>query len=506
MRKLSLILPLFLLLACVDEEIFDPGKNLSVKEEDLLFRPGQMVVKVTPTLSSSLERHTGGNGKINPVEISELQEVAGIIGMESLKRLFAPAGVFEARSRAEGMHLWYQVSFDPSFSVSRARDLMASHPGISTVECDPMKRLYADTVVEYAAPSGVILSGAPFDDPLLYRQWHYCNDGSREGTAPGCDINVFPLWKEGVTGRDDVIVCVVDGGVDDTHEDLAGNIWFNPEIPGSCGYNFCDDSPDVTPDDHATHVAGTIAAVNNNGLGGCGIAGGDHAKGIPGVKIMSCQIFTGNESVCSPAAAIKWGADHGAVICQNSWGYPELDETPESIKAAVDYFVKYAGLDAEGVQTGPMAGGLVVFAAGNERRMASSSTYESILNVTSLGAGFVKAPYSNWGAFADLAAPGGYKPNRVLSTLPGNRYGWMSGTSMACPHVSGAAALVVSACGGPGFTPAELRQRLEESARDISAYNPDYYLGHGLVDVYAAVNALPNTFPEYFEETPADFM
>lgn len=92
-----------------------------------------------------------------------------------------------------------------------------------------------------------------------------------------------------------------------------------------------------------------------------------------------------------------------------------------------------------GVQTGPMA---------------SSSSYDGILNVTSLGAGFVKAPYSNWGSFADLAAPGGSKPNHVLSTLPGNRYGWMAGTSMACPHVSGVAALVVSACGGPGFTPA----------------------------------------------------
>jgi subtilisin family serine protease len=472
------------------EEFFPPEERPAV-EEELMFRSGTMVVKVSPSLSSSLERHTGTDGKIHPAEVPELQEIAGIIGMESLERLFRHAGVFEARSREEGMHLWYQLSFDESFPVGKARELMASHPGISVVECDPMKRLYADTVVEYASPSGVIMAGAPFNDPLLYRQWHYCNDGSREGTEPGCDINVFPLWKEGVTGREDVIVCVVDGGVDYTHEDLAGNIWQNPEAPGSCGYNFCNDSPDVTPDDHATHVAGTISALNNNGLGVCGIAGGDSARGIRGVKIMSCQIFTGNESVCSPAAAIKWGADHSAVICQNSWGYPELDETPESIKAAVDYFVKYAGLDADGIQTGPMAGGLVVFAAGNERRMASSSTYESILNVTSMGADFVKAPYSNWGSFADLAAPGGYKPNRVLSTLPGNRYGWMSGTSMACPHVSGAAALVVSACGGPGFTPAELRRRLEESARDISAFNPDHYMGHGLVDVYAAATAIP---------------
>jgi len=484
MRKAPLILILLLVLGCAkyeDHIILDDNPG----PEEELYKPGQMVVKVTPGLAASLEANTGDGGKVRIADVAELQEIAAKIGIDTFERLFAPAGVFESRSRSAGMHLWYQMSFDESFPMSEAKELFEAHPGITVVECDPLKRLYEEP--EYVSPSGYALADAPFDDPLLYRQWHYRNDGSRPQSVSGCDINVFPVWKQGLCGHDDVIVCVVDGGVDYTHEDLADNIWFNPEVPGSCGYNFCAGSYEVSPDDHATHVAGTIAAINNNGLGVCGIAGGDAARDIPGVKIMSCQIFTGNVSVGSPAAAIKWGVDHGAVICQNSWGYPELDETPESIKAAVDYFVKYAGLDADGVQTGPMAGGLVVFAAGNERRMASSSTYESILNVTSIGSDFAKAGYSNWGSFADLAAPGGDKPNRVLSTLPGNRYGWMAGTSMACPHVSGVAALVVSECGGPGFTSAELRRRLESSARDISAYNPDYHLGNGLVDAAGAV-------------------
>lgn len=487
MRRVSLILPVFLLFACAKSGDIIVTDDINQEEEQ--FKPGQIVVKVTPELCLSLEANTGSDGKVSLTDVAALREVVKRIGIETMDRLFAPAGVFEERSRREGMHLWYQMSFDKSFPVGDAKKLLETHSGISVVECDPMKRL-DDNTVAYASPHGVTLEGAPFNDPLLYRQWHYYNDGARTGTSPGCDINVFPLWKEGITGRDDVIVCVVDGGVDYTHEDLAANIWENPEVPGSCGYNFCDGSYSVTPDNHATHVAGTIAAINNNGLGVCGIAGGDYADGIPGVKIMSCQIFTGSESVGSPAAAIKWGADHGAVICQNSWGYPELEETPESVKTAVDYFVKYAGLDTDGVQTGPMAGGLVVFAAGNERRMASSSTYEKIINVTSIDAGFVKADYSNWGPFADLAAPGGSKPNHVLSTLPGNRYGWMSGTSMACPHVSGVAALVVSACGGPGFTSAELRTRLETTAHDISLYNPDYYLGHGLVNACGAVGLM----------------
>lgn len=475
MKRVLLISTLLLLCACAKVSIIPEGIDL--EEYEAQFEPGQVVVKVTPELFLSLEED----------ESNALGDVAQEIGIESMERLFAPAGVFEERSRREGLHLWYQMYFDKSFPVEKARDLLEAHPGISVVECEPIRRLYGEPEVEYASLDGIVLADAPFDDPLLYRQWHYRNDGSRPGMESGCDINVFPLWESGVSGRNDVIVCVVDGGVDFTHEDLADNIWKNPEVEGTCGYNFCDGSYNVTPDNHATHVAGTIAAINNNGVGVCGIAGGDYAAGVPGVKIMSCQIFTGNESVGCPAAAIKWGADHGAVICQNSWGYPDLAETPESVKAAVDYFVKYAGMDADGHQTGPMAGGLVVFAAGNERREASSSTYESILNVTSVGADFAKAGYSNWGSFADLAAPGGDKPNYVLSTLPGNKYGWMAGTSMACPHVSGVAALVLSACGGPGFTSAQLRAKLEASARDISLYNPTHALGHGLVDAYGAL-------------------
>ena len=472
MRRRALILFLLALVSC-------SGSKDVILEDSGEYAPGKIVVKVTPELASSLEIHTGSSGRVVVSAVDELRRADERMDIKRMKRVFAPAGEFEERTRLEGLHLWYQIDFDQSYPASLAKSFLETYPGITLVECDPIRRLDEDVTYAVLVPGK---SSGPFDDPLFYRQWHYYNDGSREGTGAGCDINIVPAWESGRTGGPDVIVCVVDGGVDYNHEDLAGNIWYDSE--GHCGYNFFSDSYDITPDAHATHVAGTIAAVNNNGTGVCGIAGGDFARGLPGVKIMSCQIFTGNESAGNPAAAIKWGADHGAVISQNSWGYPDLSSTPESVKAAVDYFVKYAGLDADGRQVGPMAGGLVVFAAGNERREASSSSYEGILTVTSLGAGFRKASYSNWGSFADLAAPGGDQPNKVLSTLPGNKYGWMNGTSMACPHVSGVAALVVSTCGGPGFTSADLRLRLETTSRPLDA--PDYYLGHGLVDASAA--------------------
>ena len=474
MRRRAWILIMLALVSC-------SGSKDIILEDDGLYAPGKILVKVTPEFADALESHTDYAGRVEVSSVNKLRKADIRLNIKRMKRVFAPAGEFEQRSRREGLHLWYQIDFDQTYPTSFAKSFLERYPGITLVECDPIRRLDGD--ITYAVPVPGKSSG-PFDDPLFYRQWHYSNDGSRENAGAGCDINIVPAWESGLIGSPEVIVCVVDGGVDYTHEDLAGNIWYDDY--GHCGYNFYSDSDEITPDPHATHVAGTIAAVNNNGTGVCGIAGGDFARGLPGVKIMSCQIFTGNESAGNPAAAIKWGADHGAVISQNSWGYPDLDTTPESVKAAVDYFVKYAGLDAVGRQCGPMAGGLVVFAAGNERREASSSSYEGILTVTSLGADFHKASYSNWGSFADLAAPGGDAPNRVLSTLPGNKYGWMNGTSMACPHVSGVAALVVSACGGPGFTSADLRRRLESTARPLDVSVDGYYLGHGLVDATAA--------------------
>ena len=199
---------------------------------------------------------------------------------------------------------------------------------------------------------------------------------------------------------------------------------------------------------HGTHVAGTIAAVNNNGVGVCGIAGGS-GRG-DGVKIMSCEILGKSESGSSGAGlagqirAIKYAADNGAVICQNSWGYTAgtisvTDWTRGSYSAlsrAMEYFNKYAGLDENGNQTGPMAGGIVLFAAGNDA--SSEVCYPAAdANAISVGAtAFTGAPayYTNYGPGCNIAAPGGdayqsYLENintgasEVLSTVNGGKYG-----------------------------------------------------------------------------------
>lgn len=462
---------------------------------------GRVVVKVSEELSSILESCTAADGCVRLPSVKAMNSATASMGIVGMRRLFPDAGEFEPRTRAEGLHRWYVLDYDENVAVTRSSGALQAVPGIELIEYQPKIHIDAQLVDDQPSMAPTASSTSlPFNDPRLADQWHYFNNGTASGSQSGCDVNVVPVWENYTTGNPDVIVSVVDGGVDFQHEDLADNMWHNPAQHGTgqYGFNFISGNYAITPESHGTHVAGTIAAVNNNGIGVCGIAGGNKARGVSGVKIMSCQIFDDKDGNGSGPEAIKWGADHGAVISQNSWGYIDIESTPGSLKAAVDYFIKYAGFDASGNQTGPMAGGIVFFAAGNENRnMDYTACYEPAVAVTSVGADYRRAYYSNYGEWADIAAPGGdaKKGNQILSTLPGNKYGRMQGTSMACPHVSGVAALIVSRFGGKGFTSQALRMRLEQNVTDISSYNRSYPMGAGLVNAYKCMVTGGGTAP-----------
>ncbi len=463
------------------KEVF--GENLP--EESLLKK---MNIKVDEGLAETLEKATDKNGFVKLPEVRSMNDL-GIIRM---RRLFPDAGKFEARTRTEGLHLWYVLSYDESKTMTRASAELEI-PGVDVVEYCPKISIVGEPEVVSYETSVRAVSAGTFDDPMLEQQWHYWNNGSASSSVSGCDINVLPVWKNYSTYakyKGDIVVGIVDGGIDYNHEDLKDNMWHNPEKSGDnvYGYNFAESTFNIHSEDHGTHVAGTIAAVNNNGIGVCGVAGGDSKRQIKGAKLMSCQIFDGDKQGSGPEA-IKWSADHGAVISQNSWGYDGLTTTPASLKSAVDYFIKNAGVDENGNQTGPMNGGIVIFAAGNDNKNVSSTDYEAVVNVSSVGADYKRAYYTNYGSWCDIAAPGGdaKKGNMVLSTLPGDKYGKMQGTSMACPHVSGVAALILARYGGDGYTATALRKRLEDNTSDISAQNANYYLGKGLVNAYKAI-------------------
>ncbi|HEY0742709.1 MAG TPA: choice-of-anchor D domain-containing protein [Chryseosolibacter sp.] len=332
-------------------------------------------------------------------------------------------------------------------------------------------------------------------------QWHYRNTGQSGGT-PGADISLIQAWAV-QTGSPDVIVAVIDGGIDVNHPDLAGSMWINDdEVPGNSidddgngyvddiyGYGFGDNTGTIRPNFHGTHVGGTIAAVTNNEVGVSGIAGGSGSAN--GVRLMSCAGF-GEFGTGGFEDAMVYAADNGAVISQNSWGGGS-----QAIEDAIDYFIARAGYDNsednfdDNVQIGPMAGGLVIFAAGNSNTdnpaIGYPASYAPVMAVASTDHSDVRSYFSNYGSWVDIAAPG----SNVYSTYPVSlgSYEYLSGTSMACPHVSGVAALIISEFQGAGLDPNQVWDRLEGTADNIDEQNPSYVdlLGAGRVNAFQAL-------------------
>lgn len=464
------------------ESPYSPDQITSVNLSGELV-PGMIRVKLTES----------------PSDISDISEYLSDMEVISVRKTFPEDARFAEREKKAGMDLWYDVIFDDDIPVTKAatRVLHNSH---------------------FAEVEGIRLNKPavtwPFNDPSIDRQWHYANDGSRRNSVAGADAGILEAWNI-ETGNENVIVAVIDAGVRYSHEDLRDAMWVNTAeaqgvtgvdddgngyVDDIYGFNFCGSSDNllgrILPDDHGTHVAGTIAAVNNNGLGGAGIAGGNGER--KGARIMTCQIIMDGNFGGSTPAAFKYAADNGAVIANNSWSYTDqsIGGIQSSLREAIEYFKQYAGIDADGNQTGPMAGGIVFFAAGNESQTTCwPAQYDGVYAVSAIAANWNAAYYTNYGSWVDIAAPGGDAQlgAQVFSATAGSdsSYDVMQGTSMACPHVSGVAALVVSHFGGPGFTPEKLWNILSSSANsnDLYAYNTGKAgkLGVGMVNAAAAL-------------------
>ncbi len=436
------------------------------------------------------------------------------------ERVIAPAAneTIERRHREEGLHLWYKVELTRPAAVGGEVKRLAGAKGVLRVQ--PAVKIQIgdgneDAISPVAipaddcSPASRAAGAATFpNDPLYSRQWHYDHPDR-------VSINLEKAW-EIEKGNPNVIVAVLDSWIDHTHPDLHGNMWVNeaelnglPDVDDDgngvvddiYGYNWLS----LNRDDfgsHGTHIAGTIAAVNNNGIGVCGIAGGDGIT--PGVRIMSEGINTSNDSFVDDwviSRAFVHAADNGAVIASNSWG--GSDKLSPIITASINYFIEHAG-EWEG---SPMKGGLVLFAAGNSGHNHCEFplndpelNHDGLVIVGSVGSAGVKSTFSNYGNWVDIMAPGGDSNGRsIFSTVPGGGYGLMNGTSMACPHVTGVAALVVSKFGDGNLTSAQVKQILLSSVRDVYGYNAGHpyknLLGAGIVDAYRALQSNPETAP-----------
>lgn len=505
-KYLLCLLSIGYLCACQNDALSDlsqPDANgqtaLSspLSEDDVL--PGRMRIKLREEPKGNVSVRTTSNGVSTGIQA--LDGTASVLKVTRMQRTFPYSEQYEERTRREGLHLWYDVWYEENTSALRAADEVELVEGIE-LAC-PVRKIRTRSVT----PS--------WNDPALETQWNFYNPGTETWQSEGADIRLANVWQQ-YNGDPSIIVAVIDEGIDTEHPDLTDNLWVNQaEIPGNGldddgngyvddinGYNFYSDRPNMIPSEHGTHVAGIIAASNNNGTGVCGIAGGDGTTGS-GVRLMCCQIIDyiyNNKG----AEAIKYAADNGAVICQNSWGYTGTIDPVD--KAAIDYFVKYAGCDNEGNQLpdSPMKGGLVLFATNNYNTSdpsdATPADYENVLGIAAINSLYQKASYSDYGDYIDLCAPGGERPRnmggaeeaQILSTIDGGGYGYLYGASMACPHVSGVAALVIQkyGVGKQGFTAEQLKEILLSTAYDVDTYNPQYagQLGNGCVNAEAALN------------------
>lgn len=528
------------LTACSVEEpvtgaVKEPQKVSPVSDDAVA---GELLVRFDEGVSEILDQAglitKSGESAASRSGVLTVDEILDLVEGYQIERVFPVDMRSEEKMREEGLHLWYIVRFSDKYPVEKVAADLARLGEVSRVEFNrTLKRanqnkavpLSADAIEQMAASA----KAAKYNDPHLPLQWHMVNNGDLGNTkfVAGADVNVEKAW-ELCTGNPSIIVAVLDEGVDFSHPDLKANMWVNEkEIWRSSedndgngyagdvyGYNFAAQSGIISTNGrydtgHGTHVAGVIAAANNNGIGISSIAGGTAEN--PGVKIMSCQIFSGAlaGTVLDEVRAIKYAADNGAVILQCSWGYisgaanpydwqPQFSSDDQWKNSnmleykALDYFVHNAG-SPDGV----VDGGIIVFAGGNEYAPAASypAAYPDYVSVAATAPDYTPAVYTNYGPGTTICAPGGDQDyyfeygeglNKgsigcVLSTLPYNvtgtasplaGYGYMEGTSMACPHVSGVVALGLSYAANlhKHVKAEEVRELLHSTARPVEQY------------------------------------
>jgi len=483
------------------------GKSLRLErlEERALFSAGGLVDLVSPVWFQNVSSGVAGrNSAAGYLAASTAEQNAGAAAGKNLSIAdsantydwivrFSTQAIAGISSVAQTSSLLAGSGID--FSVVRGLGLVgqvlvqSAGASLETVE----NYFSTNTAVAHYDLDVVRTFNALPNDPQLGQLWGLNNTGQNGGT-PHADINAPAAWGIS-TGSRNVVVAVIDTGVDYTHSDLAANIWTNlRETAGNGrdddgdgfaddvhGYDFVNNDGDPTDDfGHGTHVAGTIGGVGNNGLG---VAGVNWSVSIMPLKFLGAN---GSGRTSDAVRAInyatmqrtRYGVNVRVLNC--SWGGGGFDSALQ-----------------DAIQAAGNAGILTVAAAGNDGRnndvypnYPSNYGSSSLLAVAATDRNDNLASFSNYGAASvDLAAPG----VSVYSTVPGNGYAIYSGTSMATPHVAGVAALAWSVA--PSASVSDIRNAILQGADRIAGLSGKVATG-GRLDAYNTLQLLSGGAPQ----------
>jgi subtilisin family serine protease/methionine-rich copper-binding protein CopC len=375
------------------------------------------------------------------------------------------------------------LSTEKKFSLTESELIKTKDKDSVSSILDKLKK---NPNILYAEPDYIVKKAAVVNDPSFGELWGFDNTAD-------LDLDIPEAWDI-TTGSAEVVVAVIDEGIDINHPDIAQNIWTNPgEIAGDGidndangyiddvnGWDFFNydktlyDSNDG--DEHGTHVAGTIAAVSDNGLGVAGVA--------PKVKIMPLKILGPNGGYTSDAIeAVQYAQKMGVRVANNSWGGGvESAALRDAINSFNGVFVASAGNNSKN----------------NDIDASYPSSYDcnNILSVAAVDNQGNLAYFSNYGAASvDIGAPG----VGILSLKPGSAYQYMNGTSMAAPHVTGVASLVLSL--HPTLSPAEVCSIIRQTAVPLEPLNGKIGTG-GMVNAYNSVSLIPEGAPYILSTDP----
>ncbi len=389
-----------------------------------------------------------------------------------------------SRFGAEAIQSIQPLATDPSLAVVKLQDDGLAVSALNVLQGEPSV-VYAEPNYIYHTMVTETAQGTP-NDVQFAKQWSMLNTGQKDGAGktgiPGIDINILPLWQRGIVGSRDIIVAVIDTGIQWDHPDLRDNLYTNPrEIAGNRkdddgngyiddihGWNFPKNSANSNDDNgHGTHCAGVIGAAGNNRIG---VSGVNWKVSLMPVKFLGSS---GNGTLVDGVNAINYARKMKVNVMSNSWGGVGFSQAIfDAVKAASD----------EGILFVAAAGNNGADNDGDKPVYPGSFDLPNIVSVAAVDNKNKLASFSNYGATkVHVAAPG----VNIVSTYKKSSYKSLSGTSMAAPHVAGIAALMLSRY--PNWTAEEVKSRLiktSSQSSDLGAKSAS----HGRVDATAALD------------------